>query len=99
MANGLIFRLDDAVRTKSPTEARQLIVATICRARGPRPTGMPPARLALYERSLALREQVAAEDPSDRVRFLLGDWAPARADARRVAELFAGAASVDAAAR
>ncbi len=27
LANGLIFRLDDAVRTKSPTEARQLIVS------------------------------------------------------------------------
>ncbi len=67
-------------------------------------------RLGLYERSLAIREQVATEDPSDRFarilmrrslaqvarsRYRLGEMATARAAARRTLELFAGDTSVD----
>ncbi len=67
-------------------------------------------RLGLYERSLAIREQVAAEDPSDRFarillrrslaqvarsRYRLGEMVAAGAAARRTLELFAGNTSVD----
>ncbi|MCC6988021.1 MAG: hypothetical protein IT181_03420 [Acidobacteria bacterium] len=106
--------LDAARLAKAPNDRQTRLDAAISFAQLGTRQRDERERLALYERSLALREQVAAEDPSDRfarlllrrslaqvarARFLLGDRAPARADARRAVELFAGDASVDAADR